>query len=181
MPHENVFQTIQRQMVAKLADDDLCNQPGTGDASCNRPLGRRRTRHAVFAVAASVLRSHMLMHFQLRRHVFENRRHVFADAVLRTPAATTRLLCLWQVQFVPMVRQTGKIELAATTASMSGNLLTRLFTRGGKFRLVGRSQIKQMLLPFALDDAFAPAAMNPALVPSEFIQRRGVLFSQFLK
>ena len=171
MPHENVFQTIKRQMVPKLADDDLSDESGTGDASCNRPRRRRWTRNAVLAVAASVLRSHMLVHFQLRRYVFENLRHVFADAVLRTPAATAGLVFGRDIQFVPVVRETGKIKLAATTTSMSGDLLTRLFTRGGNFRLLGRSQIKQMLLPFALDDAFAPATMNPTLVPGEFLQR----------
>src|SRR5262245_31128029 len=36
--HKDVFLTIQRQMVAKLTDDDLGNEPGTGDAPRNWSL-----------------------------------------------------------------------------------------------------------------------------------------------
>jgi hypothetical protein len=112
--------------------------------------------------------------------VFEDRRHVFANAVLRTSAATTGLLCLWQIQFVPMVRQAGKVELTPTAAGMSGNLLTSFLERSRNFRFLGMSQIKQMLLAFALNDAFAPAAMNPAFVPGKFLNRGCVLLLKFL-
>jgi hypothetical protein len=37
MAHEDVFLTIERQMVTKFADHDLSNQSGTGDA---RAIGR---------------------------------------------------------------------------------------------------------------------------------------------
>ena len=83
MTGEDVFLAIERQMVAKLADDDLRNQSGAGDASRDRPLRGRRTRHPIFAVAARVLRPHVLVHFQLRRDVFENPGDLLADPVLR--------------------------------------------------------------------------------------------------
>jgi hypothetical protein len=82
---------------------------------------------------------------------------------------------------MPMVRQARKIELTPPTARMPVDLLTRLLERSRNFRLLGQSQIKQVLLAFALDDAFAAAAMNPAFVPGEFLKRRDVLLSQFLK
>ncbi|HUE14181.1 MAG TPA: choice-of-anchor Q domain-containing protein, partial [Planctomycetaceae bacterium] len=46
-----------------------------------------RTRHPLVAVAARVLRPHVLVHFQLRRDVFENPGDLLADPVLRAAAA----------------------------------------------------------------------------------------------
>ena len=167
-------------MIPKLADDDLRNQSGAGDASCNRSLWRRRTRHTVFAIAASILRSHILVHVQFRRHVFENLRYVLANPILRTSATTAGLFFGRQVQFMPMVWQTGKIELAPTTASMAGDLLTRPLGRGGSLHLVGRSQIKQVLLPVSFNDPFSAAPLGPSLQSVEFLNGRWVFVFQFL-
>ena len=95
-------------MVAILADDNLGDQSGTGDAAGNRPLRRGRARHAVLAMAASVLRADMLMNFQLGWNMFEYLRYVFANAILSTPTATADLLFGRQVQFVSMVWQNIK-------------------------------------------------------------------------
>jgi hypothetical protein len=82
---------------------------------------------------------------------------------------------------MPVVRQAGKIKFTLMSARLSGDLLTRLLDGEGNFRITRRSQIKQMLLTFALDDAFAATAMNPAIVPGEFFQRRSVRLPKLLE
>jgi hypothetical protein len=54
----------------------------------------------------------VLVHFQLRRNRFKNRRHVFADAVLCGSATTADLHRFRQIPLVPMARQAGQIPLA---------------------------------------------------------------------
>ena len=78
-------------MIAKLADDDFGDQPGTGNPASNRPRRWRRAGDPVFAIAASILATHMRMNFQLGGYVFQNRRHVFADAILLASTAIADL------------------------------------------------------------------------------------------
>ena len=52
--------------------------------------------------------------------------------------------------------------------------------RSGSFSRDGRSQIKQMLLALGLDNPLAATAVNPALVPPELLQRRGMLVLKLL-
>ena len=84
---EEVFLTVQRQVVAELGDDDLSDQPWSGDAASNRPHRRRRARHAVFAVPAGVLGSHVDVYFELRRDVLQNPALILTNAVFRSAAA----------------------------------------------------------------------------------------------
>ena len=119
MPHEDVFQPVQRQVIAELADYDLGDQPGTGDAPSNRSRRRRGTGYAVLTVAASVLGPDVFVEFQLGRLVFQDSRGIFADTVLRPPAATAGLLLIGQVQFVPMARHTRKVQFALATPTPS--------------------------------------------------------------
>ena len=44
---EEVFLTVERQVVAELGDDDLSDQSRSGDAAGDRSHRRRRARHAV--------------------------------------------------------------------------------------------------------------------------------------
>ena len=111
---EEVFLTIERQVVAELGDDDLSDQPRSGDAASNRPHGRRRARHAVFAVPAGVLGSHVDVHFELRRDVLQNPALVLADAILGPTAAGALLVRFAQVMLVPIVRQLVEVEFSAT-------------------------------------------------------------------
>ena len=69
---EEVFLPVQRQVIAELSDDDLSDQPWSGDAASNRPHRRRWAHHAIFAVPAGVLGSHVDVHFELRRDVLQN-------------------------------------------------------------------------------------------------------------
>src|SRR5882757_5723863 len=117
---EEVFLTVKRQMVAELGDDDLSDQPRSGDAASYRSLGRCRTRHAVFAVSASVLGSYVDMHFQLRRHILQNAALVLADAVFRPAAARALLVRFAQVMLVPIVRQLVEVEFPATATRRRG-------------------------------------------------------------
>lgn len=55
VPCENVFQSIQRQMIAEFTDEHFRNQARPGDAAWNRPWRQRRCRDAILATRASVL------------------------------------------------------------------------------------------------------------------------------
>ena len=111
---EEVFLTVKRQVVAELGDDDLRDQPWSGDAASDRPHGRRRACHAVFAVPAGVLGSHVDVHFELRRHVLQNAALVLADAVFRPAAARALLVRFAQIVLVPIVRQLVEVEFSTT-------------------------------------------------------------------
>src|SRR3954466_1906056 len=67
---EEVFLPVQRKVIAEFTDDDLRDQPWSGDAASNRPHWRRRARHAIFAVPTGVLGPYVDVHFELRRDVF---------------------------------------------------------------------------------------------------------------
>src|SRR5436190_3734344 len=53
--------------------------------------------------------------------------------------------------------------------------------RNGSFGAVVGSQIKEVLLAFALDDSFTSMAMNPTLVPSELLEGRRILLLKLSK
>ena len=112
--HEEVFLTVERQVVAELGDDDLRDQAWSGDATSNRPHRRRRACHAVLAVSAGVLGSHVDVHFELRRDVLQNPALVLANAIFRPAAARTLLVRFAQVMLVPIVRQLVEVEFSAT-------------------------------------------------------------------
>jgi hypothetical protein len=117
---EEVFLPVQRQVIAELSDDDLSNQPWSGDAASNRPHRRWLAHHSIFAVPAGVLGSHVDVHFELRRHVLENAALVLADAVFGPTAAGTLLVRFAQVLLVSIVRQLIEVELSATATSLWG-------------------------------------------------------------
>ena len=114
MAREEVFLTVERQVVAELGDDDLRDQPWSGDAASNRPHRRRRACHAVLAVPAGVLGSHVDVHFELRRNVLQNPALVLADAVFGATAAGALLVRFAQIMLVPIVRQLVEVEFSAT-------------------------------------------------------------------
>jgi hypothetical protein len=119
------------------------------------------------------------MDFQLRRHMFENLRDVFTDAIFGASAAIADLLFGRQIQFVPMVRQAGEIKFSATaTTSMARNLLT-CFGRSNICDIVRRRQIEQVPLAFPFDNAFTPPSMYPTFVPSEFFEFRSEFLLEF--
>ena len=118
---EEVFLPVERQVVAELADDDLSDQPRSGDAASNRPHRRRRARHAVFAVPAGVLGPHVDVHFELRRDVLQDPALVLADAVFGSAAAGALLVRLAQVVLVPIVRQLVEVEFSATPATVGSD------------------------------------------------------------
>ena len=126
---EEVFLSVKRHMVAELADDDLSDEPWTGDATNDRPLGWRWAYHTVLAIAAGVLGPHMHVHFQLGRHVIEDLSLVLADAILRPPTTTARLLGGSYVEFVAIMGQLRKVQLSTTTTAMRSHLLSSRFAK----------------------------------------------------
>ena len=116
---EEVFLPIERQVVAEFSDEDLSDQPWPGDAASNWPHRRRWARHAIFAVPTGILGSHVDVHFELRRNVFQDSALVLTDAVLG-PATTGALLVrLAQVMLVPKVWQLIEVEFPATATCRS--------------------------------------------------------------
>ena len=168
---EEVFLTVQRQVVAELGDDDLSDEPWSGDAASNRPHRRRRARHAIFAVPAGVLGSHVDVHFELRRDVLQNPALVLADAVLGPTAAGALLVRLAQVMLVPKVRQLVEVEFSATATSRG--CWARQFWRWLKrrSRCAGGFEIEQMTLALSLDDLLGSPAVDPPLQGAQFLQR----------
>ena len=82
---QDIFESIEREMIGELADDHEGDQPGPGDPSRDR-LGRdRRAGHAVATFGAGVLGQDMDLHFHLRRDEFEFAEIVLADAMFGPP------------------------------------------------------------------------------------------------
>ena len=117
MAREEVFLSIERQVVAELGDDNLSDQPRSGDAASNRPRRQRRARHAIFAVPAGVLGPHVDVHFELRGDVFQDLALVLADAVLGPTAAGALFVGFAQVMLVPKVWQFVEVEFSTTATS----------------------------------------------------------------
>ena len=118
---KEVFLPVQRQVVTEFGDDDLSDQSRPSDAAVDRPHRRRRARHAVFAVAARVLGTHVDVHFQLRRDVLQDPALVLADAIFRSAAAGAPLVRLAQVVLMPVVRQLVEVEFSATPATVGSD------------------------------------------------------------
>ena len=171
MTREEVFLPVQRQVVAELTDDDLSDQPWSGDAASNRPHRRRWARHAIFAVPAGVLGSHVDVHFELRRDVLQNPALVLADAVLGPTAAGALLVRLAQVMLVPKVRQLIEVEFSATATSRGCWARQFLSWLERRSRCAGGFEFEQMLLTLSLDDLLGPPAVDPSLQGAQFLER----------
>jgi Flp pilus assembly protein CpaB len=91
MAREDVFLSVEWQVIAKLADDDLGDEAWPCDAANDRFFRRRRAHHAVLAVAACILRTHIHVDFQLGRHIVQELRFVAAKAILLATATTAGL------------------------------------------------------------------------------------------
>ncbi|MFH1922356.1 MAG: hypothetical protein ABIP48_21040 [Planctomycetota bacterium] len=70
MTCKDVFQAMQRKMIAELADDHFRDQTQAGDAAWNRPWWKGSRRNAVLATTASVFGPHVDVSFQLGRLEF---------------------------------------------------------------------------------------------------------------
>ena len=162
MAREEVFLPIERQVVAELTDDDLSDQPWSGDAASNWPHRRRWAHHAVFAVPAGVLGSHVDVDFELRRDVLQNSALVLANAVFRSAAADALLVRLVQVMLVPKVRQLIEVEFPAmaTSCGWARQFLSGLKRRS---RCAAVFEFEQMLLTISLNDLLGSPAVDPAL------------------
>jgi hypothetical protein len=168
---EEVFLPVQRQVIAELSDDDLSDQSWSGDAASNWPHRRRWAHHASFAVPAGVLGSHVDVHFELRRDVFQNSALVLANAVFRSAADDALLVRLAQVMLVAKVGQLIEVEFSATPTSCcywARQFLSWLERRG---RCAGGFEVEQMLLTFSLNDLLRAPAVDPPLEGAQFLER----------
>ena len=105
MSCQDIFESIEREMVGELADDHEGDQPGPGNPSRDG-LGRDRwTGHAVATLGAGVLGQDMDLHFQLRRDEIEFAGEVLADFWLGPAAAGAGLLVLGQIMLDADVRE----------------------------------------------------------------------------
>jgi len=168
---KEVFLTIERQVVAELADDDLSNEPWPRDAASNWPQRRWWAHHAIFAVPAGVLGPNVDVYFELRRNVLQDLAFILADAVLVPTTAGTLLVRLAQVMLVPKVRQLIEVEFPAT-ATTCGYWARQLWLwLKQRSRCVGGFEIEQMTLPLSLDDLLSSPAVDPALQGAQFLER----------
>jgi len=139
---ENVFQAVQRKMIAELADDYFRDQPRPGDAARNGPWRQRGRGDAVLATTASVFRPYVNMGFQLGRHIFQFPRDVFTDAVHRAATARTGFLFIRQVMLVADLPQLIPIDLTPLATTMAFDFgFGFLVPRRGVFRFVGRRRV----------------------------------------
>src|SRR4051794_38911757 len=77
---------IERQVVAVLRDQYLCQQPRSGEPTLDRTR-RRFALHDALAAATGELRSHVLDNTK-RRHLFENLGDILDDLAHRRSAIT---------------------------------------------------------------------------------------------
>ena len=97
MSRQDIFESIEREMVGELADDHEGDQAGAGDPSRHGLGGHRRAGHAVAALRAGVLGQDVNLHFQPRRDEIEFAGLVFADALFWAAAAGAGLLGLGHI------------------------------------------------------------------------------------
>ena len=97
MSHQDIFESIKREMVGELAHDHERDQAGSGDPARNG-LGRHgRAGHAVATFGTGVLGQDVNFHFQPRRDEIEFAGLVFADACFGAAAAGAGLLALGHI------------------------------------------------------------------------------------
>ena len=97
-----------------------------------RAIGRWRARHAVFAVPAGVLGSHVDVYFELRRDVLQNPTLILTNLVFEAAAARALLIRFAQIMLVPKVRQLVEVEFSTTATRRRWG--TRQFGRQSKRR-----------------------------------------------
>jgi hypothetical protein len=160
---EEVFLPVQRQVIAELSDDDLSHEPWSGDAASNWPHRRRWAHHAIFAVPAGVLGSHVDVHFELGGDVLQDLALILANAVFGAAAAGALLVRLAQVLLVPKVGQLVEVELSGTATACCCWARQFLFWLERRGRCAGGFEIKQMLLTFSLNNLLRAPAVDPSL------------------
>ena len=168
---EEVFLPVQRQVIAEFSDDDLSDQPWSGDAASNWPHRRRWAHHAIFAVPAGVLGSHVDVHFELRGDVLQDLALVLANAVFGPAAAGALLVRLAQVLLVPKVGQLIEVEFPATATPCSCWARQFWLWLKQRSRCVGGFEVEQMTLPLSLDDLLSPPAVDPSLQGAQLLER----------
>ena len=181
MADQDIFESVEREVVGELADQHEGDQPRAGDPSRYRLGGHRRAGHAVAALRAGVLGQDVDRHFELRRDEFELAGEVLADALFRAAAAGAGLLGLGQV-----VLDADVGEMVERGSPPGACRLGRLRRRrgvglGGRARFEfdsGVVEIEQMTLVRVVEEAFAAGAEDIAAKQGQRLGQLGVFFLQ---
>ena len=147
--------------------------------------GSGAAEDTVLATTASVFGPRVDMGFQLGRLIFQFPRDVFTDTVHCAATAGADFFFIREVVLVVDLPQLVPIDLAPflrrrwplTSVSASSSAVVE----SSNSSTARRVQIEQMALSFAFAEPLSPSAECPALVPSQFIKRGGVLLFKFLK
>ena len=177
VPRENVFQSIQRQMIAEFTDEHLRDQTRPGNAAWNRSRRQRSCRDTILTTRASVLGTDVNVSFELGRLVLQFPRDVLADALHRPPTARARLVFLLEVVVVANLRQLVPVDLALLAAAMGFHFVAGFWIwRGGHWRLAQerRVQLEQVSLSCTCGETLSSSAKSPASVPGQFVECGGV-------
>jgi hypothetical protein len=86
-PGKDRLLPVQRQVIGKLGDQHLGQQPGGGDAFVD-DVCLHRGLHQCFAVCAGPLAADVALHREHARLVVQFLGHVFADAFHQASTAT---------------------------------------------------------------------------------------------
>ena len=107
MPSKDLLLTVQRQVIAVLAHNNVCEQPCSGTSALNN-LGFRREfagNHSVFAARAGALDADVFSHEKASRCIFQLFRDFFADFSHLDAAALAGFLL--RLVFYPLTREFG--------------------------------------------------------------------------
>ncbi len=156
MTRQDIFESIQRQVIGEFADGHEGDQPRPGPAAWGG-LGRdRRAVHAVATLRAGRLGQDMNPHLQPGRDELEFAGLVRADADLGSPAAGAGLLRLGEVVLDAEVREMSEPSVSGG-AGRSKSRRCRVIGLGGRDRLgFGRGgEVEEMALARVVNPSFA--------------------------
>src|SRR5271156_5154961 len=175
MSRQDIFESIQRQVIGEFADDHEGDQPGPGHAA-RGGLGRdRRAVDAVAALRAGVLGQDVDADLQTGRDVLELAGLVLADADLGGPAAGAGLLRLGEVVLdadVGEVLEPGAARGTGRAGSWRGRVVVRGGREGLRFGLGG--EIEEMSLIRVVGASLAARSEETASEQCQGLEQLGV-------
>lgn len=156
MPHQDILAAIRGQMIAALADNQRCQQTGTGDAPVDRLVGNRRRGNSALPACARIFLQMMIVNFQLPGNELQHPADLRADARLLFLAGTADFF--FRLEIVLMINLRQSIQTQLPVRSLPAPAGSPGFSRrslGGSIALLGvlrigfrqqAAHVKQMLL-----------------------------------
>jgi hypothetical protein len=148
LPREDLGLAIQRQMIGVFVDQHMRQQRRGGHAAVNRTLRRRCLHHRFFTGPAAIARAADHPHPQLRGHVVQHLRLVFANDMQCATAAGTGVVLDIDHQLDPrqMRRQCTAIAFGRLGASWTRCCFRCRRLRWRRDRVQCRRLLRQRLL-----------------------------------